>query len=89
MQTHVLIFESSQLEGLYVGDLLYTYIHTYIYILFYYGLSQDIEYSSLCYTVGPCCLIVVVPNSTSVNSKCEESIVKNTVRVEEIWGLSE
>ena len=32
----------------------------YIYILFHilcrYGLSQDIEYSSLCYTVGPCCL---------------------------------
>ena len=23
-------------------------------ILFHYGLSKDIEYSSLCYTVGPC-----------------------------------
>ena len=23
------------------------------HILFHYGLSQDIEYSSLCYTVGP------------------------------------
>ena len=35
-------------------------IHIYIYILFHilfhYDLSQDIEYSSLCYTVGPCCL---------------------------------
>ena len=33
------------------------YVHIYIYILFYilfhYGLSQDTEYSSLCYTVGP------------------------------------
>ena len=31
-----------------------THIHTHIYILFHmlfhYGLSQDIEYSSLCYT---------------------------------------
>ena len=26
------------------------------HILFHYGLSQDIEYSSVCYTVGPCCL---------------------------------
>ena len=25
-------------------------------ILFHYRLLQDIEYSSLCYTVGPCCL---------------------------------
>ena len=34
------------------------HIDTFIlfYILFCYGLSQDIEYSSLCYTVGPCCL---------------------------------
>ena len=34
-------------------------IHTYAFffhILFHYGLSHDIEYSSLCYTVGPCCL---------------------------------
>ena len=29
-------------------------IHTCTY-LFHYGLLQDIEYSSLCYTVGPCC----------------------------------
>ena len=36
-------------------------IHIYIlfHILFRYGLSQDIEYSSLCYTVGPCCLSVL------------------------------
>ena len=33
-------------------------IHIYtlfFYILFHYGLSQDIKYSSLCYTLGPCC----------------------------------
>ena len=33
--------------------LLYTYIH--FYILFHYGLSQDIEYSSLCNTL--CCSV--------------------------------
>ena len=34
---------------------LYTDTHTYIlfHILFHYGLSQNIEYSSLCYTVRP------------------------------------
>ena len=31
----------------------------FFYILFHYGLSQDIEYSSLCYTVGPCCLSIL------------------------------
>ena len=30
----------------------------FFHILFYYGLSQDIEYSSLCYAVGPCCLCI-------------------------------
>ena len=27
-----------------------------LYILFHCGLSQDIEYSFLCFTVGSCCL---------------------------------
>ena len=35
---------------------IYIYIYVYIYILFHIlshdGLSQDIEYNSLCYTVG-------------------------------------
>ena len=45
--------------------LLYTkwFSYTYIYILFpalfHYGLSQDIEYSSLCCTVGPWCLSIL------------------------------
>ena len=36
-------------------------IHVYIlfHILFHYSLLQDIEYNSLCYTVGPCCLCVL------------------------------
>ena len=41
--------------------------------LFHYGLSQDIEYSSLCYTIGPYCLSTLyapvcnkkIPNSQS------------------------
>ena len=36
-------------------------LHVYIlfHILSHYGLSQDIEYSSLGYTVGPCCLSIL------------------------------
>ena len=34
---------------------LYTY-RQFFNILFDYGLPQDTEYSSLGYTVGPCCL---------------------------------
>ena len=34
--------------------------HTHIFhILFRYGLSQDIEYSFLCYSVGPCGLSIL------------------------------
>ena len=35
-------------------------IHTFVffYILFHYGLSQEIGYSSPCYTVGPCLSIL-------------------------------
>ena len=38
---------------------IYIYIHIIFYILFHYGLSQDTKYSSLCYTVGPCCLTIL------------------------------
>ena len=31
------------------------YINILFHILFQYSLSQDIEHSSLCYTVGPYC----------------------------------
>ena len=49
-------------SGVQQGD---SVIHVYIYIyilfniLFHYDLLQDIEYSSLCYTVGPCCLPIL------------------------------
>ena len=29
------------------------------HILFHYGLLQDSEYISLCYTLGPCCLSIL------------------------------
>ena len=35
------------------------YIYILFHMLFHYGLSQDIEYRSLCYTVGPCCLSIL------------------------------
>ena len=43
------------------------------HILFHYSLSQDTEYSSLRYTVGPCCLsipyiIVFNPGSSVVKN---------------------
>ena len=37
-------------------------LYIYIHILFnipFHGLSQDIEYSFLCYTVGPCFLSIL------------------------------
>ena len=49
----------------------YSNTYVYIHIIFYYGLLQDIEYSSLGYTVRPCCLSILyiivvhllIPNS--------------------------
>ena len=38
----------------------YTYIYILCFcILFHYGLSYNIEYTSLCSTVGPCCLSIL------------------------------
>ena len=34
-------------------------IYTVSYILFHYGLPQDVEYTSLYYTLGPCCLSIL------------------------------
>ena len=35
------------------------YVHILFHILFHCGLSQDTEYSSLCYTIGFCCLSII------------------------------
>ena len=47
------VAESDTTEQLTYTQILriHIHIHIYIYILSHYGLSQDIEYSSLCYTV--------------------------------------
>ena len=38
---------------------IYIYTHTHFYIISHHDLSQEIRYSSLCYTVGPCCLPIL------------------------------
>ena len=42
----------------------YTCVYILFYIIFCYSLSQDIEYSSPCYTVGHCCSCQCVFNSS-------------------------
>ena len=37
----------------------YTYIYSFLNVLFHYGLSREIGYSYLCYTVGLCCLPIL------------------------------
>ena len=58
----------------------YTYVYILFYVLFHNSLSQGIEYSSMCYTVGPCycynkcyythfvynSLHLLIPNSYSI-----------------------
>ena len=48
-------------EPVYIHIYICIYIHTHVYtcifffyILFHYRLVQDVEYSLLCYAVGPC-----------------------------------
>ena len=48
----------SKVIQLYI-QLYMIYILILFQILFHYRLLQDIEYSSLCYTVGPCCLFYI------------------------------
>ena len=50
---------------------LYTNVYIVFYILSHYSLSQGIEYSSVCYIEGPCCLSIyslclLIPNSQSI-----------------------
>ena len=44
-------------SGVQLSDaVIHTYLYILFHVLFYYGLLQNIEYSSLCYTVEPYCL---------------------------------
>ena len=48
-------------SGIQQSDsVIHTYIYIYIFqILFPYRLLQNIKYSSMCYTVGPCWLPIL------------------------------
>ena len=37
----------------------YLFFYSLFNVLFHYGLSGGIEYSSLCHRVGPCCLSIL------------------------------
>ena len=48
-------------------------LHRYtllFHALFHYNLSRDIEYSSLCCAVGPCCVSIVCTSLIIPNSHC-------------------
>ena len=53
---HVVAKETDMIQQLNTNNM---YLYILYHILFHYGLLQDIEKSSLCYTVGPCYLSIV------------------------------
>ena len=57
-KVNVTKFQKVEFLFVYVIQL---YIHTYISfeIIFHYRLLQDIDYSSLCYTVNLCCYLIL------------------------------
>ena len=48
------LLEYSKVIQLWVCVYTYIFFQIYIWILFHYGLSHDVEYGSMCCTVGPC-----------------------------------
>ena len=46
---------------------LYIYMHILFHGLFHDGLLQDVEYSSLCSTVGPCCYLFYTQQCVSAH----------------------
>ena len=58
------------------------YVHVFCHSLFHHDLSYDIEYSSLCFTVGPCCLILfTVLNNAAVSRLGAELGARVTVSI--------
>ena len=53
-----MLVSSIQQSDLYIY-IIYIYICILFKILFHYRLLQVIDYSSLCYMVGPCCLPIL------------------------------
>ena len=43
------------------------HLYSFLSIFFHYRLLQDIEYSSLYYTVNPCCISIAYTDCVSVN----------------------
>ena len=62
----------------WTNSVLCIYTHSFLRILFHYGLSQDMEYSSLCYTVGPCCLSILYFKSLHLLTLISHSILPPT-----------
>ena len=59
---NVVLISTIQKSDSVICMYIYIYTHTYIHSLnipFHYGLSQDIEYSSLCYIARPYCLAIL------------------------------
>ena len=44
-----------------------THLYILYQILFDYWLLQDIDGSSLCYTIGPCCLFYLIPSTQFIS----------------------
>ena len=77
MLFYFLLYRTVTHTHMYICVSLYTHVYILLHIVFHYGLSQDIEYSSLCSTVGPFCtsiryamvfLSLLIPNSQSFSS---------------------
>ena len=57
---NVVLVSGAQKSDSVIYKYIYTHKHIYVYIMYIHIFSlQDIEYSSLCYTVGPCCLSIL------------------------------
>ena len=68
----------------------FNHIHLYIpfHILFHYGLSKDIVYSSLCYIVAPCCLLRCNSYSNSLVAP-KMSFAVTVSKLKSTWSLFE
>ena len=51
---NVVLVSSVQQSASFIHIYIYIYIYILFQIIFHYRLLQDTEYSSQCYTVGPC-----------------------------------
>ena len=54
------LISAVQQSNSYIYIYMYPNIYILFHIIFHYGLFQDIEYSSLCYTVEPCFSILYI-----------------------------